>query len=254
MGILLTERLADETHAAAHGRDGTVVLDPLDRDVPTDRVVVTTERAICRVVLVAAETGARFQRDAVPYDAMAWMLSPRKVFDGMAPIEACLQRDACLRGVLVHGLSLGLDVDKPEIDALMTAEDDDGFDEAEFEYLYGPPVSDTPGRLSRSRSGRTMRLRLYTATLADTRNNVMIQAFHASMARNVGEVRARLVGRFGQDLADVADIRPGIHRASPIVMALVPDAVIEVIRRMQRDHASPAARTFGVDIQQCIQA
>jgi hypothetical protein len=80
----------------------------------------------------------------------------------------------------------------------------------------------------------------------------MIQAFHASMARNADEVRARLTGRFGPDLADVADIRPGIHRASPIVVALVSDAVVELIHRIQH-YGSPSDRTFGVDIQQCIQ-
>lgn len=255
MDVMLAEQPAGNDYEMSDPHGGIVVLDPLDDDAPTDRVVVTTERAISRIALVAAETGARFQRDAVPYDAMAWMLSPRKAFDGAAPIEACLGRDACMRGVLMHGLGLELDIDRSAIDALMAHHDDDGFDDAESDHLYGAASSpDTPGRLSRSRTGRATRLRLYTATLADTRDNVMIQAFHASMARNAEEVRARLVGRFGPDLADAADIRPGIHRASPIVMALVPDAVVEMIKRMQGDHRSPAARTFAVDIQQCIQA
>lgn len=253
MDVMLSEQPTGNDCEMGDLHGGIVVLDPLDDDAPTDRVIVTTERAISRVVLVAAETGARFQRDAVPYDAMAWMLSPRKAFDGAAPIEACLGRDACMRGVLMHGLGLGLDVDRSAIDALMAHDDD--FDDAEFDYLHGVgSAPDTPGRLSRSRTGRATRLRLYTATLADTRDNVMTQAFHASMARNAEEVRARLVGRFGPDMADAADIRPGIHRASPIVMALVPDAVVKMIRRMQGDHRSPAAQTFGVDIQQCIQA
>ncbi len=232
---------------------GIVVLDPLADDAPTDRRVVTTDRAICRVALAAAEAGARFQRDGNPRDAMSWMLAPRKVFDGGSAIEACLQRDACERAVLVHGLGLRLDVERGPVDALMSDDDDDDFDDAEFDYLHGGGLG-ASGRADRSRSAGSTRLRLYTATLVDTRDNVMIQAFHASMARNVYEVRARLTGRFGPDLAAVADIRPGIHRASPVVVALVSDAVVELIRRMQRDHASPAALTFGVDIQQCIQA
>ena len=97
-------------------------------------------------------------------------------------------------------------------------------------------------------------LGLYTATIADTRDNVMFQAFHASLARSVGEVRARLASRLGPDLAEVADIRPGVHPASPLVVALVPAAVVEIIARMQRDCASPGARTFAVDIKQSIQA
>ncbi|NYD89173.1 hypothetical protein [Sphingomonas melonis] len=232
---------------------GIVVLDPLAEDAPTDRQVVTTDRAICRVALVAAEAGARFQRDGNPRDAMSWMLAPRRVFDGGSAMEACLRRDACERGVLVHGLGLGLDVEREPVDALLADDDDEEFDDAESEYLYGADDG-AAGRADRSRSVRSTRLRLYTATLVDTRDNVMVQAFHASMARNIYEVRARLTGRFGPDLAAVADIRPGIHRASPVVVALVSDAVVELIRRMQRDHASPAAPTFAVDIQQCIQA
>ncbi|MGJ3629334.1 hypothetical protein AB5I41_25235 [Sphingomonas sp. MMS24-JH45] len=60
--------------------------DPLDADMPGDEVVVTTRRALVRVALVASETGARFQREAIDYDSMAWMLSPRAVFDGLAPV------------------------------------------------------------------------------------------------------------------------------------------------------------------------
>ncbi len=232
------------------------VLDPLVDDDPMDRVVVTTERAISRVALVAAEAGARFQRDAVAYDAMAWMLSPRRVFDGARPLDACLDRGNCLRGLIVHGLGLGFDVERSAVDALM-AHDEDGGDGDESlgddEAGYARAAAEARAGARPARSRGAARLRLYTATIADTRNNVMMQAFHASMARNVREVRSRLVGRFGTDLADVADIRLGIPKASPVIMALVPAAVIEMIRRTEEDWAAPEARMFGVDIQQCIQ-
>lgn len=227
------------------------VLDPLDEDQPDDDIVSTTRRAICRVALVAAETAGRFQREAIPYDPMSWMMASRRLFDGGSAIDACLDRDACLRGILVHGLGLGLDVERSTIDALL-AEDDDGIDEHEFRYLYGDGVPRDPQR-GRRRAGRATRLRLYTATIADTRDNIMIQAFHASIARSVNEVRIRIAGRLGPDLADAADIRLGLHPASPLVVALVPPAVVDVIRRMQRDCAAPDARMFSVDIQQCIQ-
>ena len=37
------------------------------------------------------------------------MLAPRRLFRGAAAIEACLERDDCMRAVLLHGLSIGLD-------------------------------------------------------------------------------------------------------------------------------------------------
>lgn len=226
-------------------------LDPLAYDDPSDVVVVTTRRAIGRVAYVAAEAAARFQRDALPYDPMAWMSVPRAVFNGASALDACLDRDDCLRGVLLHGMSLGLNIDRAAIDILMS--DDDDFDDQEFRYLYEGRAGGEH-RPRSLRSGSRSRRRLYTATIAETRDNVMVQAFHASIARNIDEVRARLAGRFGPDLADLADIRLGLHPSSPLVIALVPASTVEVIVRMARDCASPAARTFAVDIQQCIQA
>ncbi len=232
------------------------ILDPLADDHPSDRIVVTTERAITRVALVAAEAGARFQRDAVACDPMAWMLAPRRAFSGVRPIEACLDRDACARAIVLHGLGLGLDVERCAIDELMR-DDDEGEDEGcpdDAEAAYARAADHIREVPMISRIEDPDRLRLYTATIVDTRNNVMMQAFHASMAHDVREVRARLVGRFGADIAEVADIRRGIPKASPVVLALVPVAIIELIQRTAEDWTAPAARTFGVDIQHCVQA
>jgi hypothetical protein len=231
---------------------GAFFPDPLESDDATDEIVLTTRRAIGRVALVAAETATRFHREVVEHDPMTWMFAPRAVFDGAAAIDACLDRDACMRGILVHGLGLGLDVSRSAVDALLASEDGD-FDEHEFRYLYGGR-SAARGRLDRNRSGRATRVRLYTATIVNTRDNRMTQVFHASLARDASEIRTRLAGRFGPDVAGLADIRLGIHIASPPVVALVPEPVLELIRRMERDCAKPHARTFAVDIEMGIQA
>lgn len=239
-------------HMEGKLRVGALFPDPLDDDHDGDETITTTRRAIGRVALVASETATRFQREAVEHDPMAWMFSPRRLFDGAAAIDACLDRDACMRGVLAHGLGLGLDVSRAAIDALMASEED-GLDEHEYEYLYGN-IPSNGRRSNRDRAGRQTRLRLYTATIAETRDNRMLQAFHASVARNVDEVRARLVGRFGPDLAAAADIRTGLHSTAPLVIALVPSPVAAIIIQMGNDCASSAAKTFAVDIQQVIQA
>ncbi|KQN02402.1 hypothetical protein ASE82_08580 [Sphingomonas sp. Leaf230] len=98
------------------------------------------------------------------------------------------------------------------------------------------------------------RLRLYTATIAATRDNIMVQAFHASIALSVLEVRSRLAGRYGPHLADQADIRVGIHPAAPLVVALVPLPVLEMIGTVQKRCQERTLRRFGVDIEQCIHA
>ncbi|WP_162140004.1 hypothetical protein [Sphingomonas sp. Mn802worker] len=195
----------------------------------------------------------RFQREAVAHEPMAWLLAPRRVFDGAAAIDACLARDACVRGVILHGLGLELDADGATIDALIADDEDDERHAQKFGLVNGPGHPPRKGRNGRRPAGRA-RLKLYTATIVDTRDNRMRQYFHASMARDEAEVRTRLAGRFGPDVADIADIRPGIHVSAPAVMALVPQAVVEMIQKVERDGATPHARTFAVDIELGIQA
>lgn len=93
--------------------------DPMDGDGPDDAPVVLTRRRLCRLALVATEVGARFERDGVQHDPMAWMLAPRELFDGTSAIDACLELEGCVRALVVHGLGLGLDADPAEIDALV---------------------------------------------------------------------------------------------------------------------------------------
>lgn len=96
--------------------------DPLDDDLANDDCVVLTRRRLVRLALVACETGARFQRDGVRHDPMAWMLAPRRLFGGRAAIDACLELDGCNRAIVLHGLALGLDADAEEIDDLLSDE------------------------------------------------------------------------------------------------------------------------------------
>jgi hypothetical protein len=236
-------------HDRAMTRTTALFPDPLDDDELDDEMVITTRRAIGRVALVATEAATRFQRDGLEHDPMAWMMAPRKLFAGAAAIDACRDRDACMRGIVLHGLGLGMDADSEAVDSLLASDDDE---DHEFQYLYGGhmrgrakgPIGDR----------RAARVRMYTATIVDTRDNRMTQVFHASLARDMIEVRTRLAGRFGPDVAELADIRLGVHVASPPVLALVPAPVLELVRRMERECGKPHARTFSVDIEMGIQA
>ena len=97
--------------------------DPLGRDRPGDQSVLTTRRALCRLVTAAAQVGGTFARQSVRHDPVAWMLAPRVAFDGAAAIDACLTRQGLLRSLVLHGAGLGLDADPDLLDAL--ASDDD---------------------------------------------------------------------------------------------------------------------------------
>ncbi|AKM07514.1 hypothetical protein [Pelagerythrobacter marensis] len=86
-------------------------LDPLD-----DRsggMLAIRRVSLVRVACVAAETGARMQRDGLAGDPMDWMVERSPLFGGLAPIEACLERGAFLKAVTLHGL--GLEADAAEM-------------------------------------------------------------------------------------------------------------------------------------------
>lgn len=215
--------------------------DPLDPDLPGDAELTTTRRALCRVATVAAEAGARFQREASPVDPMGWMLSPRRMFDGASALEACLDRDHFVRAIILHGLSLGVDADPEVLRRLAT--DDEDFP-----------------RLSRPRRGRSGRKKscakpiLYCATIAFEGGGVVLQAFHASVARHPAEVIRRLRNRFGEDVLELADVREGFQASSPLAIALVPAAIAEMLREVERDSASPRYATFSFDTEHRLEA
>lgn len=218
--------------------------DPLDPDLPQDATVVTTRRALCRVATVAAEAGARFQREASETDPMGWMLSPRRMFEGAPAIEACLERKNFVRAIILHGLALGTDAEPEMLDGLNARdESDDG----------ASPL----GRPKRGRSRKaklTPKPSLYCATIAYEGGGVMLQAFHASVARHPSEVLQRLRARFGDDVIELVEVRVGFHAAAPLAIALVPHAVAELLRDVERHCCSPNYASFAYDIEQRLEA
>ncbi len=318
--------------------------DPLDYDRPDDEVVMTTTRGLCRVAMVAAEAAGRFQHEGRAHDPMAWMLAPRQLFEGVAPLEACLGRDDFLRGMLLHGLGLGTDCDPAVIDALLEDGDFIAPDDASTDSVFifeadeaaphasenssgAIPATTLPAAakeldglapseraadrssgivasteeeldrgtgfedggsfyrelvkkaeaekamlaeragkrdkgkspLARPKRGRSKAARrgseqkLYIATIAYVGDGVMLQAFHASVASHPAEVVQKLRGRFGEDVVAVAEIREGFHAAVPLVIALVPRDVADVLRTVSHDPGSAVLRTFCVDIEQRLE-
>ena len=95
--------------------------------------------------------------------------------------------------------------------------------------------------------------RLYTATIAYCDGDVMVSAFHASVASHPAQVVQRLRARFGDDVVPIAEIRTGFHPAAPMAVALVPSAVADMIRETERNATRPSALSFAVDIEHRIE-
>ncbi|HET9639605.1 MAG TPA: hypothetical protein VFP12_10390 [Allosphingosinicella sp.] len=214
--------------------------DPLDFDVPTDVAVTTTRRGLVRLALVAAETGARFQREGMSHDPMSWMLAPRALFDGASAIDACLERNGCMRGLMIHGLSLGLDADPAIIDALAA----DG-DEEELEAQPRGPGAEI---LPFARQPEPQ-LRLFTATVVSHDRGETVHAFHASLAIDESEVKGRLYCRIGAASVH-ARIVAGFNPADPLVEALVAPAMCDTLELVDGDPGSPLAAGLDLNIEQ----
>ena len=224
-------------------------LDPLDEDDPSDDVVVTTRRAISRVALVASEASGRFQREGVLHDPMTWMLSPRALFSGATALDACLDRGACLRGILLHGLSIGLDADPSYIDALAS---DDHEDEEMADIDFTGVEFEREGRrgdaeaLPPTEEGEP---RLFTATVLAHDGFEIVQAFHASLANDESEIAGRLYMRMGATMAD-AVIVDGFDPTMPLVAALVSTAICDTLTLIASDPDSPLAAGIDLNIEQ----
>lgn len=100
-------------------------VEPLDDDQPSDVVITISHRQLSRLILIAAETGCRFEREGSTVDPLAWLYSPRELFHGLPAVQACQERLPFLRAVVLHSLSIGLDVNPDEIDDLLNDDDKD---------------------------------------------------------------------------------------------------------------------------------
>lgn len=92
-------------------------LDPLGDQ--TGEAMMVDQVSIVRIACVAAETGARLQRDGLAVDPLEWMITRLSMFSGRPAIEACMDKDACARVFLLHGLGLDLDADPALLEQLI---------------------------------------------------------------------------------------------------------------------------------------
>lgn len=255
--------------------------DPLAEDRSSDLPIISTRRALTRLALVAAETGARFQRDGEGMDPMAWILAPRRLFDGEAALEAVLAHGPFMRALLLHGLSIGLDAEPAFIDDLVAGNsDDDIFDEEEdrSEQSHIASGSDTgrgdspnsggqgpwfagPGEVEASRwahlPGATLAdgspahgPRLFTATLVHHDGRSTLHVFHASVCNDFMEAYQRLVARYGRDAASDAELNVGFDPTTTFAEALVSPAMSELLQLVDSAPDAPLAAGLDLNLEQ----
>lgn len=216
--------LKESAAGSRMGYTGGCYQDPLDPDAPTDAPLTTSRRGLARLALVATEVGARFQREGVGHDPMAWMLASRRLFGGEAALDACLERDACLRAVLLHGLSLGLDASPDQIGALLC----DTPGDVGGGFWEGGDGAGEPARQAARRQ------RLFSAMIVSARGGELVHLFHASVAPSASVVRERIRARFGAAAASQADIQIGVDLSCPATIGMLPPAFRMMVERGRR--------------------
>ena len=229
-----TTMMRAETTTCKQGWTGNYE-DPLDVDDANDAKVVATRRGLIRLALIAAETGARFQREGEGHDPMAWMLAPRRLFVGGTALDACLAREDFMRALLLHGLSLGLDAEPGQIDALLC----DSTDDVGGGFWEGGDRGSEPVRQG------ARRLRLYSAMIVTARGGELVHLFHASVAPAASVVRERIRARFGAAAAGQAEIHIGVDLDCPATTGMLPPAFREMVERGRRIRWSAMA---GLDV------
>jgi len=228
--------------------------DPLDPDAIDDVAVTTTSRRLVRLAIAAADAGARFAREGLDEDPAAWMLTPRVLFDGLPPIDACQQLGHFTRSVVLHSLGLGLDADPRAIDALLD-EEDDGADEDRVHDVAGhegDPMRVVDEGLVDSApwSSRLPRPELLTCWVDCMDGGSRVFAFCAIVTDRPADLIERIVGRCGASAASKATVAHGFDRTAAMATAMISDAMADTLELAAADPASPLAAGLDVVVEQ----
>ncbi len=235
------QRIAARTQRSALDYFTTSALlgrpDPLASDSPDDVSFDLTYKMVDRLVIAAVETGARFERDSLPSDPLAWLYSPQPPFDGARPLEACLTAPGLMRCIMFHSLDLELGMPSDLVDQILRR--DAG--------MTGETVSGGLWNTDRDRDsvghGRT----LYTATIVDVQVGQIHHVYHAMMACDLAEARGLLRLRYGRQLADQAEVRRGYDASNPLAVSMVSDAMGAILAMVASNPQSALAE--GLDLQ-----
>lgn len=215
--------------------------EPLDEDGATDRIRVMSQRQLNRLVFVAAEAGARLASDGSHHDPASWLFAPLELFGGRTPLDACRDRDAFERAMVLLGVCPALDMKPSDMDDLV-------------EDCEVPSSSVPNGSAGSVRSCGTLaslsdfglgRPELYTASVVMEGPFEITHAFAAFVAFDEADATGRLKERLG-DAAGRAVLARGFDPSEPVAMALLSEAMADALLHVAADAGSSMAD--GLDI------
>ena len=213
--------------------------DPLEADAANDEIVVTTTRRLLRLAISAADVGTRFAQEASPLDPAAWLIAPRRLFDGRAALDACQELDGFQRSVVLHGLGMALDADPAEIDDLLASE---------------PGAADGAPEDGEASMGaldaRMPQPRLLSCWVDSADEGGRLFAFCAVVTNRPADLVERVVARYGPAAAAAASYSAGFDHSTPLATAMVSDAMADTLALAAVDPGSPLAAGLDVVVEQ----
>lgn len=237
----------DRLHAADHQQLVAPPAwdDPLDEDCALDERVDLSRRSLLRVAVAAARTGARYEREGLDGDPVAWLLAPRRVFDGETALDACVDLAPLRRCIALHAPSTDheLDAEPEEMDEILGELVQEEASTGDGRRRYGSSRRETtpffsPEGMARSSAGP----QLFSCSLMRYEPGARIMTFVAGVAPDEREFRRRLFERFGAMAALTPDVRPGFDQYDPVAVALVSERVADWLSVVA---AEPGGSGFG---------
>ncbi len=219
--------------------------DPIDDDSAMDERVDISRRGLLRVAVAAARTGARYEREGLDGDPVAWLLAPRRVFDGETALDACVDLAPLRRCLALHAPLAGHDLDaEPEemdeiLGELVEHETSTGDGRRRpGSSRRGPSPFFSPEDMTRAAVGP----QLFSCSLMRYEPGARIMTFVAGVAPDEREFRRRLFERFGAMAALSPDVRVGFDQYDPVAAALVSERVADWLSIVA---AEPGRSGFG---------
>lgn len=189
-----------------------------------------------RIARLSAETGARFVRERIFTDPVTWLFTPKELFGGRTPIDACASHSGFAAAMMLHEYSLGLDCSPASlIDLPRTME-------LQFGIAEGASC-----RLEHAGDRDGEPPRLFTFVIVQDVHEGQVQIFGAMIARDAVEVRSRLRQRVGPLMEGDAVLREGFDWSEPMACAMVSEAMADILMLASADPTSPIA--LGLDFQ-----
>ena len=256
--------MADQFTVLQTSSRASDLADPFSRAERGEDAMAVRQAELVRLAIVAAGVGARFERERIPHDPVAWLLAPREMFDGESALTACLGETAFERALVLHadGAGLGLDADPRFLDQLLADETDGHAAEvdADEEMVAGGGPRHDPPFPQKSSEARAWRRRaahrppvgdrLFSTGFTQYASGGRVQVFVAAVVDSERTFRNRLFERYGAIAALGAKVREGFDLYDTISARLISDHVAHHLSVLAVEPGAPTAEGFAVIMEQ----